>query len=142
MTVIAQQKPDFSGDWTLIARIADHDGAAGLMAREGAGSERPVLAIWIGLDGKMTTALRPKPAGKVQISRPAGAEKATWLKLTRSGKILEAWHSVDDHSWKPVAKLESVTLPRKVPAGFVVWSGDAERFASATFDPATLNPGK
>ena len=126
------------GDWTLTARVSANDGPAGIIAREGIGSERPCVGIFLGADGKVNSVLRGQPAARVAPARAAGADGARWLRIMRRGSAMSVFHSLDGTKWREAATLNLPTLPPGVPVGFVVWSGVAEKMAGATFEDVDL----
>ena len=133
---------ELEGDWTLVAHVAANDGVAGLCAREHNDCDRIAISVTLTAAGQLITAMRPAAGARVVPSPPVPAAKNGWLKLTRRGPILAAHYSADGKAWNEVASLPAAALPAKIPAGFVVWSGNKEVTANATFDKVKLTVGK
>ncbi len=133
---------ELEGDWTLVAHVASNNGVAGLSARERNDCDGIAIAVTLTADGKLNTRIRKvAKTSTAPHSQPVAAAKEGWLMLKRSGSTLTAHYSADNKQWNEVASLPCPTLPAKIPAGFVVWSGKAEP-ATASFDRIKLTGGK
>lgn len=127
------------GDWTFIARVRPNSGPAGIVARDGIGSDRPCVGIFITADGKLNAVLRAEPAAKLAPRPIATPPGSTWLRIARRGAAMSAFHSDDGKHWREAATLNAPGLPASVPIGFVVWSGVPEKEAEATFGDVRLD---
>ena len=130
------------GDWTFTARVSANDGPAGIVAREGIGSDRPCVGIFIGADGKLNSVLREQPAAKITPVPLAVGAGSKWLRIARRGAAMSAYHSPDGKHWREAATLNLPSLPASVPVGFVVWSGVKEKLASAMFEDVVLDAAR
>ena len=126
------------GDWTFTARVSANDGAAGMVAREGIGSERPCVGIFIAADGKPSAVLRERPAAKLVPAPVVAGTGLKWMRIARRGTAMSAFLSPDGKHWREAATLNLPALPASVPVGFVVWSGTKEKLAGATFEEVAL----
>ena len=127
-----------SGDWTLTARVGVANGAAGIAARDGLGSDRPCVGIFLGADGRLNSALRTQPAARLVPAPVAGGAGSKWLRLARRGPAISAFHSANGKQWREAATLNLTTPPASVAVGFSVWSGVTEKLAGAIFEDVAL----
>ncbi len=132
---------EIAGDWEFTARIGVTTGPAGIVAREGIGSDRPCVAVFFGADGKLMSALRTQPAERLAPAPVAIGAGSRWLRLVRSGTTISAFHSADGKIWREAATLNLPGLPASVPVGFTVWSGVTAKPASAIFEDIALTVG-
>lgn len=128
------------GNWDFSARVRANNGPAGIVAREGLGSDRPCVGIFLSADGKLNSVLRTQPAARLKPTPVHAGSR--WLRIVRRGPTMSAFHSSDGKHWREAATLHLSTLPSTVPVGFVVWSGGPEKQAEATFEEIALTPAR
>ena len=129
---------DVEGDWTLSVRVSANGGPAGIVARESIGSDRPCVGIFLDADGKLNSVLRESPAARLAPAPVPVAAGPRWLRIVRRGSAISAFHSLDGKQWREAATLNLPSLPKTVPAGFVVWSGTKAKMTGATFEDIVL----
>ena len=129
---------EITGDWTFTVRVGAANGPAGIAAREGMGSDRPCVGIFLGPDGRLNSALRSQSAARLVPAPVAGGAGSKWLRLARRGAAISAFHSANGKHWRESATLNLTTPPARVPVGFSVWSGVTEKLAGAIFEDVAL----
>jgi regulation of enolase protein 1 (concanavalin A-like superfamily) len=82
---------------------------------------------------------RVAPAG-VSTSTPGAFTSApAWVKLTRTGQLIQASTSTDGTTWTVVGQ-DTFAMGANVLVGLAVSSHDSTRAASATFSHVTIQP--
>lgn len=145
------------GDGTIVARVASQrdTGArakAGLMIRSSTrpGSPHAAIVVTPGHGVRMLTAFT------TDIGRDAGTAPR-WIKLTRSGRSVTGYDSVDGITWRMVGRVDPGGLSRDAVAGLFVASPPAVKterqfggesviehstVGTATFDHVRLAPAR
>jgi phosphatidylserine/phosphatidylglycerophosphate/cardiolipin synthase-like enzyme/regulation of enolase protein 1 (concanavalin A-like superfamily) len=131
-----------SGDGTIVARVAtvqnvDRWVKAGVMIRAdtSAGSAHAFMLV---SPSKGLAFQRRPVAGGISVNT-AGAFAAAprWVKLTRTGDLIESFESVDGVTWTLVGS-ETIPMGANVLVGLAVTSHTTARNATATFDNVTV----
>ncbi|WP_335992191.1 putative Ig domain-containing protein [Glycomyces sp. MUSA5-2] len=135
------------GDGTVLARLAEWDGAAsggaaGLVIAKSLSPFDQVAAAVLGGDGTARFFRRPRVAAAPAVTDGPVAAAPIWLRLTREGDAFAAASSPDGQDWTPIGE------PSPIPTfgdatyriGLAVTSGDPTELSTAVFDQVAVTP--
>ena len=131
-----------SGDGEIVARVASVQGTkawtkAGVMIRESLDPGSP-HAFMIVSAGKGYAFQRRVASGGPSDHTSGGTGTAPrWVRLTRSGDLLSAFHSADGVTWTLVGS-ENIPMGRAVLAGLAVSSHTSNAASQAVFDSVRI----
>ena len=139
-----------SGDGTIVARLDGLKGAgestAGVLICENVRGGRVRLAFLGAMgDGNLVFSRRHQTWAPQQ-SLVEKTPLPQWLKLSRQGKLVKAWHSADGKTWQTLGERE-LELPRDCYVGVMAAGKEATRatFSEVSFTKETTpaaNPGE
>lgn len=135
---------DFTGDGTLIARVASFEltdgfAKAGIMWRESNAADAAYAFVFVGpntlgYEGRSATGAASAGASY----GPGSAPK--WLKLTRAGNVFTAFASDDGAAWTQLGAPQSIAMLSAARAGLAVTAHNDLVLNTSTFTNIALLP--
>jgi fibronectin type 3 domain-containing protein len=134
-----------SGDCTIVARIAaiektNAKAKAGIMIRETAGANSRYAAALLTPGSGVQFQRRTNTGGVTTTASVNGITAPLWLKLTRTGNILRAFHSTNGTTWTQFGGNQTVTMSATVTFGLVGCSHADGVLSTSTMDSVTATP--
>lgn len=115
------------GDFTLTAYVSDFsqigDGATGVMIRQGLVSSSRFVALGLDSVGNITFSSR-KSSGEVSTAGTNTAVSGGWIRLVRTGAVVEMQVSQDNISYTNIGRRVLPGLPVKLDVGVFLYGGD------------------
>mgnify|MGYP001129213339 CR=1 FL=1 len=146
-----------SGDGSIMVRVdslenSDPWAKAGVMIRNGLGADVKNAMAYVTADGRVGWQYRELPIGTSVSTRsePAAVTPPHWVRLTRTGNLIEAEHSSDGTTWEPMIEEANPTEPSSleipmdatVLIGLAVTSHNVDVLTTAEFFGASTEaPG-
>jgi Carbohydrate binding module (family 6)/Bacterial Ig domain len=132
------------GDVEVIARVASLNGPhswskAGVMIRAGLAASDAHAFMFGSLEGGW--AFQRRRAGGDDTDHSYGPDGGApgWVRLTRSGSTVRAYHSTNGTSWTLVGT-DTIELSNTVYVGLALTSHDANELATAVFSDVVARP--
>ena len=127
-----------TGDVEIVAQVKDLSAAdpwakAGVMIRQSLASGSPHTSMLGTVGNGWVSEIRPSSDGWTNESSGPGGATPGWVRVVRTGDLLQAYHSDDGSTWSLVGS-ESIAMPAAVYVGLAVSGHDADGgTATATF---------
>jgi regulation of enolase protein 1 (concanavalin A-like superfamily) len=127
----------FTGDVDIVAKVAgiqlaDLWSKGGVMIRESLTPESPHALMLLSAGSGAAFQRRASAGGGTDNTSGCACSAPTWVRLVRSGNLLNAYESSDGADWRLVGNA-SIAMSPTVYVGLAVTSHNTEAAASATF---------
>ena len=132
-------KTELCGDGELIAEVTNvaGNGWAGIAMREGDGPSDKMMQLMI--DGSFLTRRELRMAtGGLAFTHLFQSLGRNWLRLTRTGNIFGAYHSVDGINWQAIL-ITNIPMSNCLDIGLVTMNGAPAGLVTGTFENVTVN---
>jgi fibronectin type 3 domain-containing protein len=133
------------GDCSVIARVADientHSQAkAGIMIRETTSGRSRYAAVLVTPGSGVQFQRRTSTGGTTATSTANGITAPRWIRLTRTGNTLRAYHSTNGTTWTQFGGNRTVVMATTTTMGLAVCSRVDGTLCTATMDNVTASP--
>ncbi len=139
-----------SGDGYIIARVDTIErvndwSKAGIMIRNSLDPNAIHVTAVLGANGTAEMESRTTKGGTTTTTDVTGQGNPCWLKLTRTGSVINVQRSKDGVNWYSfgtdpnIASTVTVTMSNQVYIGLVVTSHTADTLAAATFSNVSMS---
>ena len=134
-----------SGDCNIVARIASVEktnalARAGIMIRETTGDKSRYAAVLVTPGSGVQFQRRTSTGGTTANTAVSGITAPRWIRLTRTGNTLRAYHSTNGTAWTQFGSNRTVTMATTVTIGLAVSSRVDGTLCTATMDNVTATP--
>ena len=132
------------GNVEVIARIASLNGPdswskGGVMIREGLSASAAHAFMLASLENSWSFQRRPASGQDSESSAGPSGSAPGWVRLTRSGSTVSAYHSTNGTSWTLVGT-DTIALPNTVYVGLAVTSHNVNELATGVFTNVVARP--
>lgn len=130
---------ELCGDGELIAQVTNvaGNGWAGIAMREGTGPSEKMLQLMI--DGSFLTRRELRTStGGTAFAHVFQTQGKNWLRLTRSGNIFGAYHSLDGINWQAIL-ITQIAMNNCIDIGLITMNNAPNGQVTGTFENVTVN---
>ena len=130
---------ELCGDGELIAEVTNvaGNGYAGIAMREGTDPSEKMLQLMI--DGSFLTRRELRmTTGGTAFAHVFQTQGKNWLRLTRTGNIFGAYHSLDGVNWQPIL-ITQIAMNNCIDIGLVTMNNAPAGPVTGTFENVTVN---
>ena len=132
-----------AGDGTVVARVLSLQGSSaaqtGIMVRETLNAGANHVYLFDYPSGILMTERTSTGASSSYQSLAGAPTLPYWLKLVRSGNVLNMYGSTNGMNWVQLGASQTVSMAQNVYIGLAVSSRNTSALATATFDNVSLS---